>query len=602
MSTQPYRTHHASDLDGDRVGEAVRVAGWLGVVRDHGGLVFADIRDRSGVVQVVLPQGDEALTALVRGLGRESVVSVEGTVSARPEGTVNPNLASGAVEVSATAIEVLGRATRALPFEINDGGNVREDVRFRHRFLDLRTEKLQRNLKLRSDVLQFTRAHLAGEDFLEVQTPILTSSSPEGARDYLVPSRRYPGKFYALPQAPQQFKQLLMVGGVERYFQLAPCFRDEDGRADRSPGEFYQVDLEMAFATQEDVFAVVEGLLDGLFAEFSTRERTRPAYPRITYAEAMLRFGTDKPDLRNPLEIVDVTPVFQGLEFRAFEGSTVRAIRIPGGAAQGRSFFDKVTDVAKGRGASGMAWLKFTTLDDVTGPIAKFLPEDARAELIATAGLEAGDAIAFLADPKPSVAATYAGVVRTDLGTRLDLVAEDVFRFCWIVDFPMYEWNEDLDAWDFSHNPFSMPQGGAEALQGDPGDVIAYQYDIVCNGYELSSGAVRNHDPELMLQAFALAGYGADVVEAKFPALYNAFQFGAPPHAGVAPGLDRIIMLLADETHIRDVIAFPMTVTALDLLMNAPAEVSPEQLRELHIRLAVPPKPEARPATAPTEG
>ncbi|MGI8937010.1 MAG: aspartate--tRNA ligase [Iamia sp.] len=584
-----YRTHRCADLRSDDIDATVRVAGWLGVVRDHGGLVFADVRDQSGVVQVVLPEKDEEMHALVRGLGRESVISVTGTVVARPEGTRNPNLTSGDFEVAATAVEVLGRATQVLPFELGTAANVREDVRLRHRFLDLRTERLQRNMKLRAEVFQRIRTRMADQGFLEVQTPILTSSSPEGARDYLVPSRRYPGKFYALPQAPQQFKQLLMVGGVERYFQIAPCFRDEDGRADRSPGEFYQLDLEMAFATQEDVFAVVEDVLDDLFGHFSERERTPAPYPRITYADSMLRYGTDKPDLRNPLVISDLTEVFAATEFRAFAGKTVRAIRIPGGTAQGRSWFDKMTDFATERGASGLAWLKVEDTAAPTGPIAKFLDETAVAGMVAGAELEAGDAIVFLADEAERTAASLAGIVRAELGVRLELLEPDVYRFCWIVDFPMYEWDEDRKAWDFSHNPFSMPQGGrADLEEKDPGDIVAYQYDIVCNGYELTSGAVRNHDPELMLKAFDLAGYGPEVVEEKFPALYHAFQFGAPPHAGAAPGLDRILMLLADETLIRDVIPFPMTVTGLDLLMGAPGEVAPTQLRDLHIALALP--------------
>ncbi|HXH57387.1 aspartate--tRNA ligase [Iamia sp.] len=584
-----YRTHHSRDLGLDDVESTVRVAGWLSVLRDHGGLVFADVRDQSGIVQVVLPQDDEALHATVRDLSRESVVRVTGRVVARPEGTRNPNLDSGDIEVAAEEITVLGRATKTLPFELGGASNVREDVRLRHRFLDLRTERLQRNLRLRSDVLQYIRAQMVDQGFLEVQTPILTSSSPEGARDYLVPSRRYPGRFYALPQAPQQFKQLLMVGGVERYFQIAPCFRDEDGRADRSPGEFYQLDLEMAFATQEDVFAVVETLLDGLFGRFSTRERTRPTYPRITYAEAMARYGTDKPDLRNPLEIVDLTAVFTATDFKAFAGKTVRAIRIPGGTAQSRSFFDKMTDFTKERGGSGLAWLKLDDLDAPAGPIAKFLDAPAVDAMVTAAALEAGDAIVFIADESAHDAATVAGVVRSELGHRLDLLEADVYRFCWIVDFPMFEWDAEKERYDFSHNPFSMPQGGLETLEHqEPGDIVAYQYDIVCNGYELSSGAVRNHDPKLMLKAFAIAGYGPEVVEERFPALYNAFQFGAPPHAGFAPGLDRILMLLADETLIRDVIAFPMTVTGLDLLMGAPGEVTPQQLRDLHIELDLP--------------
>lgn len=589
MSTYSYRSHRATELGLDLLGQQVRIAGWLDRVRDHGSLVFIDVRDASGVVQVVLPDDAPDLVELVRHLGRESVIAIDGEVKARPDGTANESVVSGEIELTATAVEVLGKATRTLPFELDDTASVREDLRYRHRFLDLRSERLQQNLRLRSDVMQHSRALLAEHGFLEVQTPILTSSSPEGARDYLVPSRRYPGQFYALPQAPQQFKQLLMAGGVERYFQLAPCFRDEDGRADRSPGEFYQIDIEMAFATQDDVFTVVEHLLDGLFSRFSTNERNSPPYPRITFADALLRYGSDKPDLRNPLEIVDVTAVFAAADLKVFTGSTVRAIRIPEGAEQTRGFFDKLTDFAKQRGAAGLGWLKFADLDEPTGSIAKLLVGEPTVKLVKAAEVEPGDALVLIADPNEHVAATLTGALRAELGVRLELIDPEAFDFCWIVDFPMYEWDADRDCWDFSHNPFSMPQGGLEALEtGDPGRVLAYQYDIVCNGYELSSGAVRNHDPELMLKAFSIAGYGEEAVEERFSALYNAFQFGAPPHAGVAPGLDRIVMLLAGEQNIRDVIAFPMTVTARDLLMGAPAEATPEQLAELHLRVVNP--------------
>jgi aspartyl-tRNA synthetase len=583
-----YRSHTSAALGTAQVGEVVRIAGWLGVVRDHGGLLFADIRDQAGRVQVVVPKHDEPMQELIRGLSRESVVSVTGTVTQRPDGSQNPNLVTGEIEIEANEIRSLGRPASTLPFELGTAANVREDVRLRNRFLDLRSERLQHNIRLRSQVLQSIRAQMVDLGFIEVQTPILTSSSPEGARDYLVPSRRYPGKFYALPQAPQQFKQLLMVGGFERYFQIAPCFRDEDGRADRSPGEFYQLDLEMAFATQEDVFEVVETVFDHLFAEFSDRARTETPYPRLSYADAMARFGTDKPDLRNPLVIADLTEVFSTGGFDAFKNKTVRAIRIPAGAAQSRAFFDRMTDFAKERGAGGMAWLKFADPAAPTGPIAKFLVAEEVTRIVTETGIEGGDALVFLADDGGAVA-KIAGAVRTELGVRLDLIEPDVYRFCWIVDYPMYERDEDSGRIDFSHNPFSMPQGGAEALdKDDPLSILAYQYDIVCNGYELSSGAVRNHDPDLMLQAFAIAGYDRSTVEAHFPALFNAFHYGAPPHAGFAPGLDRIMMLLADETLIRDVIAFPMTVTALDLLMGSPSEVTSQQLRDLHIRLDLP--------------
>ena len=515
-------------------------------------------------------------------------MSITGAVRPRPEENRNPNIATGDIEIEVAELRLLSRPASNLPFELNTQANIREDLRLRYRFLDLRTERLQRNLRLRTEVIQHIRTAMTGLGFLEIQTPILTSSSPEGARDYLVPSRRYPGRFYALPQAPQQFKQLLMVGGFERYFQIAACFRDEDGRADRSPGEFYQLDLEMAFATQDDVFGVVEAVFHDLFGTFSEWTRTAPPYPRIPYAEALLRFGTDKPDLRNPLVIADVSDVFAKTDFKAFAGKTVRCIRIPGGAAQTRSFFDKMGEFAQDRGASGLAWLKFTDVTAPAGPIAKFLPAEAVAQLVTDTAIEAGDAVVFIAD-EAAVAAKLAGVVRTELGERLDLIEGHAYRFCWIVDYPMYERNEDTGAVEFSHNPFSMPQGGAEALdKDDPLSILAYQYDIVCNGYELSSGAVRNHDPDVMLKAFALAGYDRDAVEAKFPALFNAFHYGAPPHAGVAPGIDRIMMLLADEPLIRDVIAFPMAVTGLDLLMGAPSEVTPQQLRDLHIRVDKP--------------
>ncbi|QYG94893.1 aspartate--tRNA ligase [Iamia sp. SCSIO 61187] len=590
-----YRTHRCTELDLAQEGQTVKVAGWMANVRDHGGLVFLDVRDHSGRLQVVLPE-DAEMAGLVRGIGKESVIAVEGEVRARPEGTRNPNLATGDIELAASHIEVLGEATRALPFELSQVESVREDIRLRHRYLDMRTERLQRNLMLRSQVIQHIRDQMIELDFVEIQTPILTSSSPEGARDYLVPSRRYPGSFYALPQAPQQFKQLLMVGGVERYFQIAPCFRDEDGRADRSPGEFYQLDLEMAFATQEDVFTVVETVFDDLFAAFSERERTPIPFPRIPYAEAMVRYGTDKPDLRNPLVITDLTDHFATSDVGVFKGKTVRALRIPGGAGQGRRFFDDLTSVATDWGAKGMAWCKLNE-DGTSGPIAKALTDDDLAAVKTATGADTGDALLFIADTE-AMAARVTGALRTEVGERLELIEQDVYRFCWVVDFPMYERDEDTGVVDFSHNPFSMPQGGAEALEAeDPTSILAYQYDIVCNGYELSSGAVRNHDPKLMVKAFALAGYTEEEVGSRFGALYNAFQYGAPPHAGVAPGIDRILMLLSDEELIRDVIAFPMTVQARDLLMGAPAPVSDRQLAELNIRTVVP-APEPGPATS----
>jgi aspartyl-tRNA synthetase len=583
-----YRTHTCGELRRDHVGAEARLSGWVRTVRDHGGLTFFDLRDQHGVTQVVIPADAEPEVKEAAGtLGRETVVTVTGVVRERPPDTVNPQLATGEVELFATDVTVQGAVRETLPFDTRNEQNVGEDTRLRYRFLDLRSERMQRNVRLRSEIIASIRRRMTSHGFLEIQTPILTSSSPEGARDYLVPSRRYPGKFYALPQAPQQFKQLLMVGGFDRYFQIAPCFRDEDGRADRSPGEFYQLDLEMAFATQEDVFAVVEDVLAGLFAEMSDWAVTPTPFPRLTYRDALDRYGSDKPDLRNPLVVADVSAVFRESGFRVFAGKTVKAIRIPGGGAQGRSFFDRATDFATSVGASGLAWLKVDAESAFSGPIVKFLSEGELADLGKAADLEAGDAVVFLAgDPKPTIA--LAGRVRAWLGETLDLIETGEYRFCWIVDYPMYERDENGRV-DFSHNPFSMPQGGADALRTlDPEDVLAYQYDLVCNGYELSSGAVRNHDPDLMVQAFGIAGYSAEEVAERFPALLNAFKYGAPPHAGFAPGIDRIVMLLTGETLIRDVIAFPMTVTGLDLLMNAPSEVTPEQLRELHIRTVKP--------------
>lgn len=587
MLTQGYRTCPVADLRDTAVGTRIVVAGWLARVRDHGGLVFADVRDQSASVQIVFH--DPELADAVRALGRESVVSVTGELVAREEKNRNTDLVTGEVEVLAESFSVLSRVTEPLPFEISDAESVREDLRLRYRFLDLRSDRLKRNLRMRYEIIRELRRQMDSQGFMEIQTPILTSSSPEGARDYLVPSRRYPGNFYALPQAPQQFKQLLMVSGFERYYQIAPCFRDEDGRADRSPGEFYQLDMEMAFATQDDVFAVIESVMDGLFSAFSTRERTGTPFPRITYAEAMLKYGTDKPDLRNPLEIVDLTKHFEDSAVRFLAGKTVRALRIPAGGAQPRRFFDSLTTVTKEWGGQGLAWLKFEEHGEISGSVAKALMSSDVEAIIAATGATIGDAVVLIADTA-SIAARVMGALRADLGRRLDLLEKGVYRFCWIVDFPMYERNEETGAIEFSHNPFSMPQGGAAALEAkDPTSILAYQYDIVCNGYELSSGAVRNHDRDLMVQAFALAGYSEADVQERFGSLYTAFGYGAPPHAGIAPGIDRIVMLLTDEEIIRDVVAFPMTVNARDLLMKAPAPVSDAQLKELSIRIVAPP-------------
>ncbi len=584
-----YRTHTCAELRPTHAGETIRLAGWIQSTRDHGGVVFVDLRDHYGITQIVIPPSRSELQELIRSLSRESVIRIDGEVSMRPEATVNPDLATGEIEIMTADVTVLGKVTRILPFEVSPPQHVGEEPRLRHRFLDLRTERMQHNVKLRSKVIHSIRERMMGHGFLEIQTPILTNSSPEGARDYLVPSRRYPGRFYALPQAPQQFKQLLMVSGFDRYFQIAPCFRDEDGRADRSPGEFYQLDLEMSFATQEDVFATVEDVIGGLFVDFAgdgvTVEST--PFPRITYAESMARYGNDKPDLRNPLVITDLTDVFADSEFRAFAGKTVRSIAVPGGGAQPRSFFDSMIEFVQSLQGPGMAWLKVGTDGEFTGPIAKFLTEADADAMRSRAGLSPDDAIVFLAGPEAQ-AVSLAGHVRNELGSRLDLLESDVFRFCWIVDYPMFELDDEGRV-EFSHNPFSMPQGEMKALlDQDPLDVLAHQYDLVCNGYELSSGAVRNHDPEIMLKAFEIAGYPPDEVENRFPALLNAFQYGAPPHAGIAPGIDRILMLLTGETLIRDVIPFPMTVGGQDLLMGAPSEVAEAQKVELHIRSVLP--------------
>lgn len=581
-----YRTHRVSDLQSVEVGTTIVVAGWIARARDHGGLLFVDIRDQSGTVQVVFH--DVAIADDIRSVGRESVVSIHGELVERDERNRNPAIATGSVEISAKSFTVLSKVSAPLPFEVADAIDVREDLRLQYRFLDMRSNHLQRNIRLRHEVIHELRKQMDDLGFLEIQTPILTSSSPEGARDYLVPSRRYPGNFYALPQAPQQFKQLLMVGGFERYYQIAPCFRDEDGRADRSPGEFYQLDMEMAFATQEDVFAVIERVLDSLFETFSTRERTPIPFPRITYADAMLKYGSDKPDLRNPLEIVDLTEHFTLSHVKILAGKTVRALRVPEGGSQPRRFFDALTDLAKNWGAKGLAWIKLDDETKVTGSIAKALElEDITAIRVAS-GAKVGDAVLLVADTT-TVAARVAGALRDEVGKRLDLLEKDVYRFSWIVDFPMYERNEETGEIEFSHNPFSMPQGGAQALDvEDPTSILAYQYDIVCNGFELSSGAVRNHDRNLMVEAFGLAGYSESDVRDRFGSLYNAFAYGAPPHAGIAPGIDRILMLLTDEEIIRDVIAFPMTVNARDLLMKAPAPVTDAQLKELHIRVTPP--------------
>jgi aspartyl-tRNA synthetase len=578
-----YRTHDCGELNLKNVGEVVKIAGWVQNVRDHGGLVFIDIRDHYGITQVVIAENDE-LKNNILSIHRESTISITGIVCKRPDSTVNSNISSGYIEIKAEEMKILGRVTKQLPFEIASANEAREDLRLKYRFLDLRNNKLHNNIVLRSKVIQSIRNKMIAMKFMEIQTPILTSSSPEGARDYLVPSRVHPGKFYALPQAPQQFKQLLMVSGFDRYFQIAPCFRDEDARADRSPGEFYQLDLEMAFVTQEDVFSAVEDLLFDIFTEFTNWKVSKP-FIRIPHKEAMLRYGSDKPDLRNPLIIHDITEVFSNTDFKAFKNNRVRAISVLNCGTQPRSFFDDMVDFAVEAGAKGLAWLKINEDMSFTGPIAKFISESSKDELINITGSKPGDAIFFIAD-QPKHVEKISGLVRNELGKRLNLLEKDVYKFCWVVDFPMFEFNDDTNKIDFSHNPFSMPQGGMDALNSlNPLDVLAYQYDIVCNGIELSSGAVRNHEPDIMVKAFEIAGYSFEDIEKKFPALFNAFQFGAPPHAGIAPGIDRIVMMIANEPNIREVVAFPMNSKAQDLLMGAPSDVSDKQLKDVHIKI-----------------
>ena len=578
-----YRTHNCSEIRLDHVGQEIKLAGWVETIRDLGGVIFLDLRDQYGITQIVVSGNDE-LVEQAKRIPTESTVSILGTVRKRDEETINKNIATGEVELFAKEIVILGKRLKNLPFEVNTDKEVREDLRLEYRFLDLRNNRLKENLILRAKVLQYIRNQMTERGFLEVQTPVLTSSSPEGARDYLVPSRVHPGKFYALPQAPQQFKQLLMVSGIDKYFQIAPCFRDEDARADRAPGEFYQLDMEMAFATQEDVFKVIEEVMYNLFTEFSNIKVGDHPFPRIPYREAMLKYGSDKPDLRNPLIIQDITNIFENLEFKAFANKTVRVIVVPNGADNPRSFFEGMTDFAVSEcKAKGLAWLKVNEDRTLQGPIAKFL-EEKREEMLTQINANPGDAIFFIAEV-PGIVEKLAGQIRQELGIRLDLLEKDIYRFCWIVDFPMYELSDEGKI-DFCHNPFSMPQGGLEALNSqEPLDILAYQYDIVCNGIELSSGAVRNHDPEIMLKAFEIAGYDKKVIEEKFPALFNAFHYGAPPHAGIAPGLDRILMMLKNEDNIREVIAFPMNSKAQDLLMGAPSEVTEKQLEEVHIKV-----------------
>ena len=588
-----YRSHNCGELRDGHVGQKIRLSGWCHRIRDHGGVLFIDLRDHYGLTQCVVDPDLPAFQA-AETLRSEWVVRLDGEVKHRPAGTENADMPTGLIEVYAREIEVLGAAAE-LPVPVFGDQPYPEETRLKYRFIDLRREKLHANIMLRGRIIDSLRTRMKQEGFFEFQTPILTASSPEGARDFLVPSRLHPGKFYALPQAPQQFKQLLMVAGFDRYFQIAPCFRDEDARADRSPGEFYQLDVEMSFVTQEDVFASIEPVLRGLFEEFSNGKPVTKVFPRIAYRDAMLKYGTDKPDLRNPLVIADVTEEFarEDVSFKAFKGKTVRAIPAPGAGAQPRSFFDKLNDWARSEGAPGLGYVIFEEEHGALagkGPIAKFIPAEAQAAIAAKAGVKAGDAVFFSAGEE-TPAAKLAGAARVRVGTELGLSKTDVFEFCWIVDFPMYEFNEDDKKIDFSHNPFSMPQGGLDALDTmDPLDILAWQYDIVCNGVELSSGAIRNHRPDIMRRAFEIAGYDEDVLVERFGGMYRAFQYGAPPHGGIAPGVDRIVMLLAGEENLREVTLFPLNQRAEDPLMGAPSPATTKQLRELHIRLNLPEK------------
>ena len=580
IKANQYRTVTCGELREENIGQEVRVAGWVENIRDHGGVMFLDIRDQYGVLQVVV-HNDE----LLKGINKECTVTLSGKVVKRDEETINSKIATGYVEVHTDDITVLGKCKNALPFEVATSTNTSEEVRLKYRFLDLRNQKVHNNIMLRSQIITFLRAKMNEMGFNEIQTPILSTSSPEGARDYLIPSRKHKGKFYALPQAPQIFKQLLMVSGFDRYFQIAPCFRDEDARADRSPGEFYQLDFEMAFATQEDVFAVAEEVLYETFTKFTDKEVSKPPFVRIPYAESMLKYGTDKPDLRNPLVIVEISDMFEETDFKPVLKKTVRSINVPGAAKQSKSWFKKMEEFALSIGMKGLGYVKVR--DDMTfdGPIDKFLKEGDREELIKRNNSNAGDVIYFIADTEKD-APKLAGQIRTEVATRLDLIDKSKFEMCFIVDFPMYEHDETTGQVIFTHNPFSMPQGGMDSLLNkNPDDILAYQYDIVCNGVELSSGAVRNHDLDIMIKAFEIAGYTEDELKSKFSALYNAFQYGAPPHAGMAPGVDRMIMLITEEENIREVIAFPMNSNAQDLLLGSPGEVTEQQLREVHIKL-----------------
>ena len=576
-----YRTQYNNELSETSIGKHITACGFAENIRDHGGVIFVDVRDETGMLQIVSNDPH-----MFDGLTKESSVTLSGTVRMRDEENFNPKIATGKIEVLVDSFEILGKANNELPFEIITSTNVSEDVRLKYRYLDLRNPKVHENIKFRSEVIKFLRNKMDSLGFTEVQTPILTASSPEGARDYIVPSRKYKGKFYALPQAPQQFKQLLMVGGFDKYYQIAPCFRDEDPRADRSPGEFYQLDMEMSFADENDVYSVAEEVVYDTFTHFSSKKISSKPFRRITYKESMLKYGNDKPDLRNPLEIIDLTDCFKETTFKPFMNSTIRGIAVEGIASKPNSWFNELVAYAKTIGMPGIGYI--TVMEDMTfkGPIDKFLSEEERKTLIQKASLKNGSVLFFIADRSENVASSQAGLMRTEIGKKLDLIDNDRFEFCFITDFPMYEYSEEEGRYIFMHNPFSMPKGGLEALKNkDILSIVALQYDIVCNGIELSSGAVRNHDINIMEKAFEIAGYSKEELEKRFGSLYTAFHYGAPPHAGIAPGIDRMIMLLKDEPNIREVIAFPLNSNAQDMLMGAPSEVTEKQLREVHIKV-----------------
>ena len=581
MKKNIYRSHYCGKITDTLVSNEIFVSGWISNIRDHGGIVFVDLRDETGTVQLVSNED-----SMFNGLTRETVIKVVGTVRKRNEEDYNDHIATGTIEVLVSSLEVLSKAPNELPFEVMTSTNVNEEVRLKYRYLDLRNEKVHNNIIFRAEVIKFLRDKMYDLGFKEIQTPILTASSPEGARDYVVPSRKHHGKFYALPQAPQIFKQLLMVSGFDRYFQIAPCFRDEDARSDRAPGEFYQLDFEMAFAEAEDVYEVAEEVLYDTFTKFSTKEVSPKPFRKIPFKEAMLKYGTDKPDLRNPLEIIDLTEEFKDTTFKPFQKSIVRGIKVDGIASKSNSWFNELVDYASSIGMPGIGYITVEEGNTFKGPIDKFLTDEERMSLINKAQLEVGSVLFFIADRKELKAASFAGQIRNELGRKLDLINPNKFEFCFIVDFPMYEYDEELEQYIFTHNPFSMPQGGMESLLNKkPEDILAHQYDIVVNGVELSSGAVRNHDINIMTKAFEIAGYKEEELKTRFKSLYSAFHFGAPPHAGMAPGVDRMIMLLCDEPNIREVIAFPMNSNAQDVMMGSPSEITEQQLRDVHIKI-----------------